>query len=129
MKKIASVFMIICALIIVAFEISKSVEYKKMINDAGKANGVVTSTTSDKVMLRGKSHIVYSAVVEYKVNGEKYTASVPISNSMPPEKMIIYYDKNSPEKVFDPPIGIKDALVLSAIMALAGVAMLVWQRE
>ena len=65
---------------------------------------------------------------EGEVDGREYTASVPISNSAAPKKIVIYYDKNSPETIYTPPTGTKDAFILSAILAFSGVAVLVWRR-
>ena len=128
MKYLTGIIMIICALIIAVSAFSKKAEFKLTVKDAGLANGIVTSTTSDKVILRGKSQIVYSAAVRYEADGREYTASVPISNSAAPKKIVIYYDKNSPETIYTPPTGTKDAFILSAILALSGVAVLVWRR-
>ena len=129
MKYLTGVLLIICAVIIAAFSVTKTLEQKNVLKNAGKTSGVVISTTSDRVILHAKSQIIYSALVKYEVDGKEYTGSVPLSNSAAPEKMIIYYDKNSPEIILGPRTNTKDNYILAAILALVGAAMLVWRRD
>ena len=129
MKYLTGVLLIICAVIIAAVSVHKTLEQKNVLKNAGKTSGVVISTTSDRVILHAKSQIIYRAVVKYEVDGKEYTGSVPLNGPAAPEKTIVYYDKNSPETILDTPLRTKGNYILAAVTALIGVAMLVWRRD
>ncbi len=129
MKYLTGVLLIICAVIIAAVSVHKTLEQKNILENAGKTSGVVISTTSDRVILHAKSQIIYRAVVKYEVDGKEYTGSVPLNGPAAPEKTIVYYDKNSPETILDTPLRTKGNYILAAVTALIGVAMLVWRRD
>ena len=129
MKYLTGVMLIICAVIIAAVSVHKTLEQKNILENAGKTSGVVISTTSDRVILHAKSQIIYRAVVKYEVDGKEYTGSVPLNGPAAPEKTIVYYDKNSPETILDTPLSTKGNYILAAVTALIGVAVLVWMRD
>ena len=124
--------MIIAAVLMMIMPCLRAYDYKKMQRDAGKTTGVITRISTDRVMsATGRFQTMRKATVEYSVLGEPYSASINVTGTSAHEggKMLVYYDKNSPDKVLNSPVGIKQGIIVCAMMALTGLVVCVWAKE
>ncbi len=129
MKKLTGLLFIIAAILIGIQAGIKGAGYKELQKSAGKTMGTVERVTMDKEYSgTGRSHIVNRAIINYEVAGKSYTSAIVLAHSamQKGDTMLIYYDKNDPNKILNTPESLKSVYILCSIFLVAGLAVVVW---